>query len=118
MLGILSFISSDIIDEKTGKIYFEAGYEIDEIFIQFLNDKKISKIDILKCDNIEIGSYIRNTLQADKARSREEALFEIKDCLNKTVCPDHAVTGFGVSGDKPCEFGHMFEEMKVNGIQL
>ncbi len=71
------FISSDIIDEKTGKIYFEAGYEIDEIFLQFLNDKKISKIHILKSDNIEIGSYIRNTLQVDKARSREEALFEI-----------------------------------------
>tara|TARA_B100001123_G_C15081755_1_gene935948 strand:- start:19 stop:843 length:825 start_codon:yes stop_codon:yes gene_type:complete len=48
----------------------------------------------------------------------EEALFEIKDCLNKTICPDHAVTGFGASGDKPCEFGHMFQEMKVNGIQL
>ena len=71
------FISSDIIDEKTGKIYFEAGYEIDEVFLQFLNEKKISKIDILKSDNIAIGSYIRNTLQVDKARSREEALFEI-----------------------------------------
>ncbi len=71
------FISSDVIDEKTGKIYFEAGYEIDEIFLQFLNDKNINKIDILKSDNIEIGSYIRNTLQVDKARSREEALFEI-----------------------------------------
>ncbi len=71
------FISSDIIDEKTGKIYFEAGYEIDEVFLQFLNEKKISKVDILKSDNITIGSYIRNTLQVDKARSREEALFEI-----------------------------------------
>ena len=71
------FISSDIIDEKTGKIYFEAGYEIDEVFLQFLNENKINKIDILKSDNIEIGSYIRNTLQVDKARSREEALFEI-----------------------------------------
>ena len=71
------FISSDIIDEKTGKIFFEAGYEIDDVFLQFLNDNKISKIDILRADNIEIGSYIRNTLQSDKARSREEALFEI-----------------------------------------
>ncbi len=71
------FLSSDIIDEKTGKIYFEAGYEIDEVFIEFLNEKKISKIDIIKSDNIEIGSYIRNTLLVDKARSREEALFEI-----------------------------------------
>ena len=36
------FLSSDIIDEKTGKIYFEAGYEIDEIFLQFLNENKIN----------------------------------------------------------------------------
>ena len=31
----------------------------------------------MKIDNVEIGSYIRNTLQLDKARSREEALFEV-----------------------------------------
>ncbi len=71
------FLSSDVIDEKTGKIFFEAGYEIDEVFLQFINENKINKIDILKADNIEIGSYIRNTLQLDKARSREEALFEV-----------------------------------------
>ncbi len=71
------FLSSDVIDEKTGKIFFEAGYEIDDLFLQFLNENQINKIDILKADNIEIGSYIRNTLQLDKARSREEALFEV-----------------------------------------
>ncbi len=71
------YIASDIIDEKTGKIYYEAGFEIDEEFISFINSNKINKLDILKVDNIEIGSYIRNTLQLDKARSREEALFEI-----------------------------------------
>ena len=42
-----------------------------------LRNIKLNKIDILKTDNIEIGSYIRNTLQLDKARSREEALFEV-----------------------------------------
>ena len=72
-----SFLSSDIINEKSGKIYFEAGFEIDEELIDFLNDNKISKIYILKVDNVNIGSYIRNTLQLDKARSREEALFEV-----------------------------------------
>ena len=76
--SILGFyLSSDIIDENSGKIFFEAGYEIDEIFLEFINTNKINKIDILKADNIEIGSYIRNTLQLDKARSREEALFEV-----------------------------------------
>ena len=71
------YIASDIIDEKSGKIFYEAGYEIDEDFIEFLNSNKINKLDILKVDNIEIGSYIRNTLLLDKARSREEALFEV-----------------------------------------
>ena len=71
------YLSSDIIDEKTGKIFFEAGYEIDDIFLQFLSENNLTKIDVLKADNIEIGSYIRNTLQLDKARSREEALFEV-----------------------------------------
>ena len=71
------FISSDIINVSTGKIYYEAGFEIDEDFIKFINENKITKLDILKVDNIEIGSYIRSTLQLDKARSREEALFEI-----------------------------------------
>ena len=71
------YIASDLIDEKTGKIFFDAGYEIDEEFLNFINDSKISRIDILKTDNIEIGSYIRSTLQLDKARSREEALFEV-----------------------------------------
>ncbi len=71
------YLASDIIDENTGKIFFEAGYEIDELFIDFIKEHKINKIDVLKTDNIEIGSYIRNTLQLDKARSREEALFEV-----------------------------------------
>ena len=71
------FLSSDIIDETTGKIFYEAGFEIDEDFVNFINERKINKIDLLKVDNIEIGSCIRSTMQLDKARSREEALFEI-----------------------------------------
>ncbi|MFL2510467.1 MAG: DNA-directed RNA polymerase subunit beta [Alphaproteobacteria bacterium] len=71
------YLASDIIDESTGKIFYEAGFEIDEDFINFVNERKINKIDLLKVDNIEIGSCIRSTMQLDKARSREEALFEI-----------------------------------------
>ena len=72
-----TYLSGDLIDEKTGKIFYEAGFEIDEDFILFISENKISKLEILKVDNIDIGSYIRNTLQLDKARSREEALFEV-----------------------------------------
>ena len=71
------YLASDIIDKKNGKIFYEAGFEIDEEFLEFVNNQNISKFHILRVDNIEIGSYIRNTLQLDKARSREEALFEV-----------------------------------------
>ena len=71
------YLASDIIDKKNGKIFYEAGFEIDEGFLEFVNNQNISKFHILRVDNIEIGSYIRNTLQLDKARSREEALFEV-----------------------------------------
>ena len=62
---------------KDWKNIFEAGFEIDESFLEFIENSNINKIDLLKVDNIEIGSYIRSTLQLDKARSREEALFEV-----------------------------------------
>jgi len=71
------YLASDIIDESTGKIFYEAGFEIDEVFLEFIKNNKTNKIQILRVDNIEIGSYIRSTLNLDKARSREEALFEV-----------------------------------------
>ena len=73
--GLLEGTISGGIKEPEGRIKM-SNFDT-EILTQFLNDEKVSKIDILKSDNIEIGSYIRNTIQADKARSREEALFEI-----------------------------------------
>ncbi|PPR46869.1 MAG: DNA-directed RNA polymerase subunit beta [Alphaproteobacteria bacterium MarineAlpha5_Bin9] len=72
-----NYIANDIIDEKTGKIYYEAGYEIDEEFLNFLEEIKLKNLYLLKIDNVEIYPSIRNTLQLDKARSREEALFEL-----------------------------------------
>ena len=71
------YTALDIIDEKTGKIFYEAGFEIDEDFVNYLKSSKINKIDIWKVDNIEKCSYIRQPLQRDKARSKEEALFEL-----------------------------------------
>ena len=37
-----NFIACDIIEESTGKIFYEAGYEIDEDFISLINDRKLS----------------------------------------------------------------------------
>ena len=92
-----NFIASDMIDEKTGQIFYEAGFEIDEDFLSFINRSEISKMELLKVDNVEIGSYIRNTLQLDKARSREEALFELFKIPCKTQSKNIKLTTFPIS---------------------
>ena len=83
------FISSDIIDEKTGKIYFEAGYEIDEIFLQFLNDKKLIKLIFLNQIILKLVHILEILFRLDKARSREEALFEIFKILRPGEPPNN-----------------------------
>src|SRR3546814_20579874 len=37
----------------------------------------IEQISVLDVDHVTIGSYIRNTMVADKNQSREQSLFEI-----------------------------------------
>ena len=64
-----------------GKIFVEASAEINEEHIEYFEKNKIDKISILLIDNLEIGPYLRNTLAIDKAKSREESLFEIYKIL-------------------------------------
>ena len=70
------FIADDIFDENTGEIFAEAGDEIDENSLNILIEKKIKDFYILDTEGKK-GSNIRDTLSADSALSREEALFSI-----------------------------------------
>ena len=72
-----SYLAEDIVDYSTGEIFLEAGDEIDEKTLKVLlaaGDKEIKVLDI---DHINIGGYIRNTLNVDKNESRQDALFDI-----------------------------------------
>ncbi|MBZ6377833.1 DNA-directed RNA polymerase subunit beta [Pacificimonas flava] len=71
------FAAKDMIDEKTGRIYVEAGDEIDADVIQRLDDAKIKEIEILDIDYQNVGPWIRNTLKVDKSEDRDTALAEI-----------------------------------------
>ena len=42
----------------------------------------------------------------------ENKIIELKDCLNSSVCPEHAKTGSGRSGSDPCEYYSFLESMK------
>ena len=75
MIGRYS--SVDIINEKTGEVYIEAGNEITEEILEVLEEAKITEIDTLAIDHVNVGPYIRNTLAVDKNTSRQEALIDI-----------------------------------------
>ena len=71
------FLAKNIIDAKTGEILAEAGDEINAELMAKLNENKIKEVEVLYIDNLNVGAYIRNTLAADKARNRQEALADI-----------------------------------------
>ncbi len=71
------YIADELVNEKTGEIFAEAGDEIDEKVLLALKEAGFTKLNLLDIDHINTGAYIRNTLKADKVESYEQALIEI-----------------------------------------
>ncbi len=71
------YIAEDLVNAKTGEIYVEAGGEITEKTLKTLNDAGYKEIPVLDIDHVNVGAYIRNTLNVDKNMTREDALFDI-----------------------------------------
>ena len=71
------YIAREYINEQTGEIYIEAGEEITEKTLESFASLNVKDIPILYIDHVNVGSYLLNTLMADKTQNREEALFEI-----------------------------------------
>src|SRR3954449_13037701 len=72
-----SYLAEDIGNVETGEIYLEAGDEIDEKTLKVLLSTGADEIAILDIDHVNVGAYIRNTLNVDKNESRQDALFDI-----------------------------------------
>ena len=71
------YVAVDIINDKTGEIYVEAGDELTEESVEILDGAKVKLIPVLDVDQVTIGSYIRNTMMADKVNNYEQGLIEI-----------------------------------------
>ncbi|HEX4693153.1 DNA-directed RNA polymerase subunit beta [Sphingomonas sp.] len=71
------FSAYDLINEKTGEIYVEAGDEISAENLEKLDQAGIDRVELLDIDYVTTGPWIRNTLKADKAEEREQALSDI-----------------------------------------
>jgi DNA-directed RNA polymerase subunit beta len=71
------YIAEDLVNPKTGEIYAEAGEEITEKNLKSLNEAGYKELPVLDIDHLNVGAYIRNTLNVDKNLTREDALFDI-----------------------------------------
>jgi DNA-directed RNA polymerase subunit beta len=71
------YAAFDLINEKTGEIYIEAGDEVSEANLAKLDAAKVTALDLLDIDHVNVGPWIRNTLMADKVEERDHALSEI-----------------------------------------
>ena len=67
----------DLINESTGEIYIEAGDEVSPENLEKLDKAGIDRLELLDIDHVSTGPWIRNTLKADKAEDRDQALADI-----------------------------------------
>ncbi|MBX3247013.1 MAG: DNA-directed RNA polymerase subunit beta [Myxococcales bacterium] len=69
--------AEDIIDEETGEILLGVNEEITEDKLEALREAKIDQVKVLFIDGLNVGSYLRDTLLADKVQTQDEAILEI-----------------------------------------
>ena len=72
-----NYLAQDMVNPETGEIFLEAGDELDEKTLPVIIEAGFDEIPILDIDHVNVGSYIRNTLSADKNEGRQDALFDI-----------------------------------------
>lgn len=67
----------DVIDDITGEVLLQCNEELTEAKLDELREHGISSFKVLFIDGLNVGSYLRDTLIADRLSTTEEALMEI-----------------------------------------
>ena len=67
----------DIVDPETGEVIIEVNEELTANKLERLRDASIDSFRILFIDGLNVGSYLRDTLLADKVKTMEDAILEI-----------------------------------------
>ncbi len=69
--------AQDVFDRETGEIILECNEELGEENLEELLSRGIESVEVLFIDNVNVGSYLRDTLLADTASTPDEAILEI-----------------------------------------
>ena len=87
----------DVIDENTGEVLLQCNEEVTETKLDELREHGIHDFKVLFIDGLNVGSYLRDTLIADKLNAPDEAIMEIYRRLRPgdPPTPETATTLFG-----------------------
>ncbi len=67
----------DVVDKETGEIVLGCNEVLTEEKWEDIRRRKIDSIDLLFIDNLNVGPYLRNTLNGDKVKTIDESIAEI-----------------------------------------
>jgi DNA-directed RNA polymerase subunit beta len=67
----------DVVDRETGEVLLEVNEEVSESKLDKLREADIDQFKILFIDGLNVGSYLRDTLLAEKVKTNEDAIMEI-----------------------------------------
>ena len=101
------FLAEELINPKTGEVIADAGAEINEELLGTINEAKVKELNLLYIDNVNVGPYIRNTLEIDRNTNREEALGDIF----KVMHPGEPVT---LEASEAVFYGLFFDEERYD----
>jgi DNA-directed RNA polymerase subunit beta len=67
----------DIVDKETGEVVIEVNEELSPEKLERIREAGIPEFKILFIDGLNVGSYLRDTLLAEKVKTTEDAIMEI-----------------------------------------
>ncbi len=67
----------DVVDMNTGEIIVETNEVVTEEALQQIRERGITEFEVLFIDNVNVGSFLRDTLLIDKIATTEDAIIEI-----------------------------------------
>jgi DNA-directed RNA polymerase subunit beta len=69
--------AQDVVDENTGEVLLQTNDTVTQDKLNQLHDLGIGQFKVLFIDNLNVGSYLRDTLLVDKVDNADEAILEI-----------------------------------------
>ena len=81
------FLAQEAVDPETGEVLVESNEELTREKLNLIIQKKLTALDLLFIDGVNVSSSLRDTLVIDKVAQSEEAILEIYKKLRPSNPP-------------------------------